>query len=154
MATSAAVPTRAAAGLALAILLAACAGPFQAASSSPHAPRVSELTVAPGRVPAGCPVTLTIRFTDAEGDVARVAAYLSRIQYNRTVENRYVTLLIEPSRLAGRAGEISAVLHPEAHGSHWYTVQLEDAAGHRSNPKQTTFSVDGPLPWRKTPRCR
>jgi hypothetical protein len=47
-----------------------------------------------------------------------------------------------------------ATVTVEQHGTYWYRVQAEDAAGHRSNVLEHAIAVDASMPWRsRSERC-
>jgi hypothetical protein len=58
------------------------------------------------------------------------------------VQDCFAAVALDPSSLAGRRqGEAEIVLTPLQPGQYRYSVQVEDAAGHRSNVLDQAFTV-------------
>jgi hypothetical protein len=136
-------------GIAVATLLGAagCAAPL-AERPITHPVHLTEMRFVPERGRVGCAISLTIRFEDPAADVVVAKAHWRLEQSSTMVGSRNVTLPIKPDRLAGRrSGEATAEIRPDRPGTYWYSVQLEDIEGNRSNVLQETISVDGWLPW-------
>lgn len=138
----------------LVISLAGCAAPLQAGLLAPGSPIISNLEFSPERVTAGCSVMIRFRFQDPEGDIVMARAYWSLDQHNKRVASTRLTLPIELSVFAGKiTGEAAARLTPDRYGTYWYYVQVEDAAGHKSNVLREPILVDAPWPWQKKSRA-
>lgn len=135
------------------IVLAGCAAPFTADPPAPGVPRMFQLEIVPERVKFGCPVTIRFRFQDPDGDIVRANAYWRVRRSSRGIGTRYLTLPIETAVFAGKtSGEVSVQLIPEQYGTTvWYYVQVEDAAGRKSNVLHEPILVDAPWPWEKKP---
>jgi hypothetical protein len=135
--------------LALAISLAGCGTALT--TSAPHSDRPEIATVGQeaNRVRSGCPIRIRFTFRDAEANVARALAswtYQGSAglggQQMRVVQNGFAAVALDPSALTGRPhGEAEIVLTPLQPGQYRYSVQVEDAAGHRSNVLETSFTV-------------
>jgi hypothetical protein len=136
----------------LAFSLAACAPVLEKSPAGPGVPRISNLEVVPGRVSAGCPVTVRFHFEDIEGDVSRAIAHWTLQRRNGTVYSGTGTVAVEPAAFAGKTkGEVQSRLTPSRYGRYWYHFQVEDAAGHRSNALEALVLVHWPWPWAKSP---
>lgn len=139
----------------LAVLLGVtgCVTALQADPPGPEVPRIAQLSMTPTHVAYGCPVTLHFRFEDPHGDLARAQASWRVSRLTRSVDSRVLTLPIDAAQFAGKtSGEMRVQLIPEQYGSTvWYEVQVEDAAGRKSNVLETSVLMDGPLPWKKPP---
>ena len=62
----------------------------------------------------------------------------------RVVQDGFAAVALDPSSWRGRAqGEAEIVLTPLQPGQYRYSVQVEDAAGHRSNVLEASFTVRG-----------
>ena len=142
----------------LAVLMGAvgCVAPLTADMPGPEVPRISQLSITPQRVPYGCPVTLRFCFEDPHGDLVRAHAYWRVSHLMRGVGSRSLTLPLDSAGLAGKtSGEVRIQVTPEQYGTTvWYFVQVEDAAGKKSNVLHTPILVDAPWPWEKhAPVC-
>ena len=140
----------------LSFVLASCAAPFRADPPAPGVPRISQLEIVPERVKAGCPARVRFHFEDSDGDIVRANAHWSLQQSHKTVASGYRELPIEPPGFTGKtSGEARARLTLERYGTYWYHVQVEDAAGHKSNVLRDAILVDAPWPWEeKPPQCK
>ena len=139
----------------LAVLLGAagCMAPLTADPPGPEVPRISQLAIAPKRVPYGCPVTMRFRVEAPQGNLVRANVYWSVPRIRRGVGSRYLTLPLDAAMLTGKTdGEVHLQLSPEQYGTTvWYEVQVEDAAGRKSNVLPAPILVDAPWPWEKKP---
>lgn len=139
----------------LAVLLGAagCVAPLTADVPGPEVPHISQLSVTPQRVQYGCPVTFSFRFEDPQGDIVRAHASWRVPHINRGVGSRSLTLPLDSAGLAGEtSGEVRVQVTPEQYGTTvWYYLQVEDAAGRKSNVLHTPILVDAPWPWEKKP---
>jgi hypothetical protein len=79
---------------AIALVLTACAAPTVVVTPpAPGAPHISALTVEPGHLESGCPITIRLTFEDAGRDVTRaVARWWARTSYSRYDEGTDVRL--------------------------------------------------------------
>jgi hypothetical protein len=139
----------------LAVLLGAtgCVAPLTADPPGPEVPRISQLSIAPERVTYGCPVTMRFRFEDPHGDIVRAHVYWRVQRHTRGVGSRLLTLPIDAAMVAGTSGgEVRVQLSPEQYGTTvWYDVQVEDAAGRKSNVLDAPLLIDAPWPWEEPP---
>jgi hypothetical protein len=139
----------------LAVLLGAvgCVAPLPVDPPGPEVPRISQLSITPERVKYGCPVTMRFRFEDPHGDIVRAHAYWRVQRSSRGVGSRSLTLPIDAAMFAGKtSGEVRVQLSPEQYRTTvWYDVQVEDAAGRKSNVLDALILVDAPWPWEKKP---
>jgi hypothetical protein len=138
----------------LAFGLAGCALPLKADPPGPDVPRISHLEFIPNRITASCPVAIRFDFEAPDGDLIRAVAYW-RLMRRKVVASGYATLPVEPGVFAGRPhGEVNVPLTLIRWGTYWYYVQVEDAAGHKSNVRCAALLIDAPLPWAKTSPCK
>jgi hypothetical protein len=120
-------------------------------TSAPHPdrPEIALAAVAESRVRSGCPIRLRIAFGDAEANVARaLASWTYEGSANlggrpwRVSQDGFAAVALDRSSLTGRQrGEAEIALTPLQPGQYHYSVQVEDAAGHRSNVVKTSFTV-------------
>lgn len=130
-------------GLAMAFGFAACAPALKADPPGPDRPVIRELRIDPARVISGCPFRLTFQFEDRHADVIAAWARWAHDRGGRVHDSGLVPLPIERLMLNGKtAGETSAVLRVQHPGRYWYAVQIEDAAGRRSNVVEEMVVVD------------
>jgi hypothetical protein len=134
---------------ALAMGLSGCGTTLTQSASHPDRPEIASGRLESDRVRSGCPIKLRLVFRDVEANVARALASWS---YDGTagVGNKSVHILqdgfaavaLDPSSLTGRRqGEAEIVLTPLQPGQYRYSVQVEDAGGHRSNVLDQAFTV-------------
>lgn len=139
----------------LAVLLGAtgCVTSLHADPPGLEVPRISQLSITPPHVAYGCPVTLRFRFEDPHGDLVRAHVAWRVSHLTRGVGARVLTLPIDAAQVAGKTtGGVSVPLRLEQYGTTvWYDVQVEDAAGRKSNVLTTSVLMNGPLPWREPP---
>lgn len=136
-------------GLAIAVGSAACAPALKADPPGPDRPVVLELRIDPARVISGCPFRLTFQFEDRHADVVAAWARWAHNRGNRVHDSGIVPLPVEGRMLNGKtAGEASALLRVQHPGQYWYAVQIEDAAGRRSNVVEHMVVVDAQPPAR------
>ena len=139
----------------LAILLGAagCVAPLTADPPGPEVPRISQLALEQQRVKFGCPVTMRFHVEAPQGDIVRANVYWSVPRIRRGVGNGYGTFPLGATMEAGKtSGEVRIQLSPEQYGTTvWYEVQVEDAAGRKSNVLHTPILVDAPWPWETKP---
>ena len=134
---------------------AGCAAPLRGDPPGPGVPRIANLEFQPSRTVRGCAIQVTFCFEDSDGDLVGATAHWVLVQSNKRVASGRSPLPADRSALEGKvAGELVAAVTIEQHGTYWYRVQAEDAAGHRSNVLERAIAVDGPLPWRSgSDRC-
>ena len=139
----------------LAVLLGAagCVASFTADPPGPAVPRISQLTLAPKRVPYGCPVTMRFYVEAPQGDMVRANVYWRVHRIRRGVGSRLVTLPLDAIMDMGKTSrQVHVQLSPEQYGTTvWYAVQVEDAAGRKSNVLHAPILVDAPWPWATKP---
>ncbi len=131
--------------LVVSIAFPACASALIADPFGPGVPRISELEIAPARVTAGCSITMRFRVEDTDADVlhAVVAWTLDR---QRLIGSETTVVPIEGPLAIGReVDRVALTLTPKIWGRYRYSVQVEDAAGHRSNVLTGAVLADGPL---------
>jgi hypothetical protein len=134
--------------------LAGCAFPLRADPPGADVPRISHLRFVPEQIIAGCPVTLRFDFEAPDGDLIRAVAY-RRLRRRKVMASGEATLAVEPGVFTGRIqGEVNVPLTLNRWGTSWYYVQVEDAAGHKSNALWAALGIDVPRPWAKTPPCK
>jgi hypothetical protein len=140
----------AATALALAASLSGCQTALQQTSPHPDRPEVVSGRLERDRVPSGCPVRLFLNVHDVGANVVRALASWSYEGTSegagarplRVVQDGFAAVPFDAATLAGqRDGEIAIVLTPLQPGQYRYAVQIEDAAGHRSNVMARSFSV-------------
>jgi hypothetical protein len=141
--------TRVGLALALAMGLSGCRTPLTQSAPHPDRPEIASGRLETDHVRSGCPIKLRLIVRDAEGNVARALASWT-YDGSATVGSRAVRIAqdgfaavpLDPSSLTGRQqGEAEIVLTPLQPGSYRYSVQVEDAAGHRSNVLEQSFTV-------------
>jgi hypothetical protein len=139
-----------AAALALAASLSGCGTGLQQTAPHPDRPEVVSGRLETDRVPSGCPVRLFLNVRDLGANVVRALASWSYEGTSegagarpvRVLQDGFAAVPFDATALAGqRDGEIAIVLTPLQPGQYRYAVQLEDAAGHRSNVMAQSFSV-------------
>ena len=136
---------------AFAMAMTGCGAPLSGSPPGPGVPHISNLRLRPERVNAGCPVTVSVHFSDANADVMRVLVLLSD-QPGQV--DHFVTLPVDSAELTGRSsGVVNGVLTLGHYGRHQLHLQVEDAAGRRSNVLREVVIVAPPLPW-TAKRCR
>ena len=139
----------------LAILLgvAGCVAPLTADPPGPEVPRISQLALEPKRVQYGCLVTMRFRVEAPQGDILQANVYWSVPRIRRGMGSRYVMLPLDAPRYTGKTSrEVYAQLSPEQYGTTvWYEVQVEDAAGRKSNVLHAPILVDASWPWETKP---
>jgi hypothetical protein len=139
----------------LAVLLGAagCVAPLTADPPGPEVPRISQLEIAPKRVPYGCPVTIRFRVEAPQGNIVQANVYWSVHRVRRGVGSRSLTLPLDAAVFAGKThAVVNLQLSPEQYGTTvWYEVQVEDTAGRKSNVLPAPILVDAPWPWKKKP---
>jgi NAD(P)H-hydrate repair Nnr-like enzyme with NAD(P)H-hydrate dehydratase domain len=137
------------AALALGAGLVACETPLRTSATHPDRPDVASLGVESDRVRSGCPVKRRIAFQDAEANVARALASWAHQGSTsaggrplRVDQDGFAAGALDRSALTGRRrGEAEIVLTPLQPGVNHYSVQIEDAEGHRRNVIKTSFTV-------------
>jgi hypothetical protein len=134
---------------ALAIGLGGCGTSLTQSATHPDRPEIASGRLVANRVRSGCPVRLRLTIRDAEANVARALASWSYEGATglggkpvRVVQDGFAAVPLDPGSLAGRPqGEVEIVLTPLQPGHYVYAVQVEDAAGHRSNVLEQSFTV-------------
>jgi hypothetical protein len=122
-------------GLAIAavVALGACDRPFHLKDPSPDGPTISALELVPGRVTMGCPVTVRFHLEAPRAPVTRAFAESTRVR-GRGRETRLAELAVDPAAVAGKsAGDVAVPVGFASPGKYWYSVQVEDEGGRRSN---------------------
>ena len=140
---------------AIALVLTACAAPTVVVTPpAPGVPHISALTVEPGRLKSGCPITFRLTFEDAGRDVTRaVARWWARTGYSRYDEGTDV-LPFAPAQFEGKSdGLAEVVIIPPDVGNYVYRIHLEDAQGQTSNVAEARVYVERHLFWWR-PRCQ
>ena len=135
--------------LALAVSLGSCGTALTRSAPHPDRPEIASVGQEANRVRSGCPMRIRFAFRDAEANVARALASWAYEgsaglggQQMRVAQNGFAAVALDPSSLTGRGhGEAEIVLTPLQPGQYRYSVQVEDAAGHRSNVLETSFTV-------------
>ena len=142
---------------AIALVLGACAAPTVVVVTppAPGVPHISALTVEPGRLKSGCPITFRLTFEDAGRDVTRaVARWWARTGYRRYDEGTDV-LPFAPAQFQGKSdGRAEVVIVPPYPGDYVYRIHLEDAQGQTSNVAQARVYVERHLLFWRRPRCQ
>ena len=138
----------------LTLLLVGCNPALVASPPGPGVPSITRLEAAPPRVWLGCPVQLRFAFEDPEGNAVRAVAHWTW-QLFRLSRNGYQVLPIERRTFAGKTtGQAIAWVTPDHIGKYVYHVQLEDAAGRRSNVMETDVAIElGPAGTGAPPTC-
>ena len=122
--------------------LGGCGTALTTSPPHPDRPEIASVSQETNRVRSGCPMKLRFAFRDAEGNVARAIASWAYeggsagigSRPARIVQDGFAAVALDPSSLRGRGqGEAEIVLTPLQPGQYRYSVQVEDAAGHRSN---------------------
>jgi hypothetical protein len=135
--------------LTLAVGLVACRTALTTSAPHPDRPEIGLAALAAIRVRSGCPIRLHITFGDAEANIARALASWT---YDasatlagrpaRVAQDGFAAVALDRASLMGRRrGEAEIVLTPLQPGQYRYSVQVEDAEGHRSNVVETSFTV-------------
>lgn len=135
--------------LALAVVLGGCGTALIQSAPHPDRPEIASGRLETDRVRSGCPIRLRLTIRDAEANVARALASWSYEgsaavgnKAMRIVQDGFAAVALDPSSLTGRRqGEAEIVLTPLQPGQYRYSVQVEDAAGHRSNILEQSFTV-------------
>jgi hypothetical protein len=135
--------------LALAVILGGCGTALTQSAPHPDRPEITSGRLESDRVRSGCPIRLRLAFRDVEANIARALASWSYEasagvgnRAMRIVQDGLAAVALDPSSLTGRRqGEAEIVLTPLQPGQYRYSVQVEDAAGHRSNVLEQSFTV-------------
>lgn len=132
-----------------------CLASFPTDPPGPGVPRISQLSLTPEHVQYGCPVTMRFRFEDLHGDIVHAHAYWRVKHSSPGTISHYLLLPIDAAVFAGQtSGEASVQLNPTQYGTTWYSIQVEDAAGRKSNVLDVPILVSAPWPWEnKPPEC-
>ena len=139
------------AAVSVAVTLTACAPALREDAPGPDRPRLVALEIKPKRVLSGCPFRIILEFEDPHRDVVHARAHWAHEMGSRRHDEGLINLPIAQPALAGkligRAEAVLTVYHP---GRYWYSVQVEDAAGRKSNVLDEWVFVDpqpasGPL---------
>ena len=134
------------------LTVAACAPALREDPPGPDRPRLVTLEIKPRRVLSGCPFRIILEFEDPHRDVVYARAHWAHETGSRRHDEGLINLPIaQPAlagKLTGRAEAVLTVYHP---GRSWSSVQVEDAAGRKSNVLDEWVLVDaqpasGPLP--------
>ncbi len=133
----------------MAVNLAGCETALTPSAPSPDRPEIASARLATDRVRSGCPVRLRLSFRDAGGNVARALASWAYEGWSevgskpmRVVQDGFAAVPLDPSWLTGRRhGDAEIILTPLQPGQYSYSVQVEDAAGNRSNVLEQSFTV-------------
>ncbi len=128
---------------ALAILaVTACTPVLKADPPSADRPSVTAVEIAPRTVLSGCPFQISIAFEDPHADVVTARARWTHEDGSRVHDSGLIGLPIDRAALTGRrAGTAVAALTVQHPGRYWYSVQVEDAAGRRSNVRDAWVVV-------------
>ena len=137
--------------LALAVSLIGCRTALTQSAPHPDRPEIASGRLETDRVRSGCPIRLRFSFRDVEAALVRALAswvYEGSVGVSnkamRIVQDGFAAVPLDPSALTGRRqGEAEIVLTPLAAqpGQYRYSVQVEDAGGHRSNVLEQSFTV-------------
>lgn len=133
----------------LVIGLGGCGASLTQSPPHPDRPEIVSGRLMAGRVRSGCPIRLRLTIRDAEANIARALASWSYEGSTglggkpvRVVQDGFAAVALDVSALAGRRqGEVEIVLTPLQPGQYVYSVQIEDATGHRSNVLEQAFTV-------------
>jgi hypothetical protein len=143
-------PRRVGGTLALAVTLGGCGTALTQSAPHPDRPEIVSGRLETDRVRSGCPIRLRLAYRDVEGNIARALASWAYEGLSegggarpvRVMQGGFAAVPLDPSSLKGtRQGEIEIVLTPLQPGQYRYSVQIEDAAGHRSNVLEQSFTV-------------
>ena len=140
---------RVGAALALAVGLGGCGTALIQSAPHPDRPEIVSGRLEADQVRSGCPIRLRFSFRDAEAAVVRALASWTYEgsagvgnKAMRIVQDGFAAVPLDPSSLTGRRqGEAEIVLTPLQPGQYHYSVQVEDAGGHRSNVLEQSFTV-------------
>jgi hypothetical protein len=134
--------------LALAVGLGGCGTALTRSAPHPDRPEIAFVSQEANPVRSGCPIKLRFAFRDAEANVARALASWAYVgsaglggQPIRVVQDGFAAVALDSSLTGRRLGEAGIVLTPLQPGQYRYSVQVEDAAGHRSNVLEASFTV-------------
>jgi uncharacterized protein YceK len=130
-------------------MLGGCGTVLTQSAPHPGRPEIASGRLETDRVRSGCPIRLRLTIRDVEGNVVRALASwsydglaASTTRSMRITQDGFAAVDLDPSSLAGkRQGEAEIVLTPLQPGHYRYSVQVEDAAGHRSNVLEQSFTV-------------
>ncbi len=135
--------------LALSVGLGGCGTALTRSAPHPDRPEIAFVSQEANRVRSGCPIKLRFAFRDAEANVARALASWGYegwagvgSRQMRVVQDGFAAVALDRPSLTGRReGKAEIVLTPLQPGQYRYSVQVEDAAGHRSNVLEASFTV-------------
>ena len=120
--------------VAVTIGLSGCASsPLIADRAGPNVPETSRLEIAPTRATAGCPVTLRVHVDNVDASSARAVVVWELDRYRVLGSASEVKPLERASTSEPISGDVTVTVTPPIWGRYRYSLQVQDAAGQRSN---------------------